>query len=201
MTQVALPTDRQLISNYLSGDGGAFADLLNRHKNRIYTAIYLIVRDEDLAQDLFQDTFIKIIDILRQGRYNEEGKFVPWALRIAHNLCIDYIRQNKNKGKKTTLVANDDAVFRELPDESESMEDAIMRSHIHAQLRNYIDRLPLEQREVLVLRHYANLSFREIAELTRVSLNTSLGRMRYALANVRRMVREETEPTLRLDPF
>jgi RNA polymerase sigma factor (sigma-70 family) len=199
MTQVASLTDHQLISSYLSGDDGAFATLLNRHKNRIYTAIYLLVRDEDLAHDLFQETFIKIIDTLRQGRYNEEGKFAPWALRIAHNLCIDYHRRVKIKSP--VLLESDDPVFRTILDEDDNAEEALVRSHIHTQLRSYIDRLPAEQREVLVLRHYANLSFREIADLTRVNLNTALGRMRYALSGVRKMMREEPLTSPHFEPF
>ena len=186
MTKVASLTDHQLILSYLDGNESAFAELLNRHKNRVYTAIYLLVRNEELANDLFQDTFIKIIDRLRQGRYTEDGKFVAWALRIAHNLCIDHIRRKQNK--LTVLVEHDDKVFLSPIDESDNVEEAIMRSHTHLQLRSYIDRLPPEQREVLVLRHYANLSFREIADLTRVNLSTALGRMRYALTHLRKMM-------------
>jgi RNA polymerase sigma-70 factor (ECF subfamily) len=189
MTQVASLTDNQLITSYIAGDENAFALLLNRHKNRIYTAIYLLVRDEDLAHDLFQDTFIKIIDTLRQGRYNDQGKFLGWALRIAHNLCIDHIRHKKVL--KTTSEDSDALVFRTVADASDNVEEMLMRSHTHETLRNFIDKLQPEQREVLVLRHYANLSFKEIAELTRVSLNTALGRMRYALMHIRKMIKEE----------
>jgi RNA polymerase sigma factor (sigma-70 family) len=188
MTQVASLTDNQLISAYISGNEGAFATLLNRHKNRIYTAIYLLVRDEDLAHDLFQDTFIKIIDTLRQGRYNEQGKFLGWALRIAHNICIDHIR--RKKVLKTTSEDSDAPVFRTVADACENVEELMIRSHTHDTLRAYIDRLQPEQREVLVLRHYANLPFKEIADLTRVSLNTALGRMRYALLHIRKMMQE-----------
>jgi RNA polymerase sigma factor (sigma-70 family) len=189
MTQVASLTDNQLIISYLGGDESAFALLLNRHKNRIYTAIYLLVRDEDLANDLFQDTFIKIVDTLRQGRYNDEGKFVGWALRIAHNICIDHIR--RRKVLKTSSEENDSPVFRTVADNCDNVEDLMIRSHTHETLRNFIDRLQPEQREVLVLRHYANLPFKEIAELTRVNLNTALGRMRYALLHIRKMMKEE----------
>lgn len=189
MTQVASLSDNHLITAYIAGDENAFALLLNRHKNRIYTAIYLLVRDEDLAHDLFQDTFIKIIDTLRQGRYNDQGKFLGWALRIAHNLCIDHIRHKKVL--KTTTEDSEALVFRTVADASDNVEEMLMRSHTHETLRNFIDKLQPEQREVLVLRHYANLSFKEIAELTRVSLNTALGRMRYALTHIRKMMKEE----------
>ena len=189
MTKVASLSDNQLILSYLEGDEAAFALLLNRHKNRIYTAIYLLMRDEDLANDLFQDTFIKIIDTLRQNRYNDEGKFLPWALRIAHNLCIDYMR--RKKVKKTTSEDSDSHLFNQVADDADNVEEQLMRSQTHDTLRSYIDRLIPEQREVLVLRHYANLSFKEIAELTRVNLNTALGRMRYALMHIRKMMKEE----------
>ncbi len=187
MTQVASQLDdRDLISLYCEGKEWAFAELLNRHKNRIYTAIYLIVRHEDTAHDLFQDTFIKIVDILRAGKYNDEGKFAPWALRVAHNMAIDYLRKCKNKSA-VNLDLNEDA-FRTLEHNGDNAEEAVVRSQTHDTLREYLDRLPPEQREVVVLRHYADLTFKEIADLTGVNMNTSLGRMRYALVSLRKMM-------------
>lgn len=187
MTQVALQLeDRELVALYREGKEWAFAELLNRHKNRIYTAIYLIVRHEETAHDLFQDTFIKIVDKLRDGKYNDEGKFAPWALRVAHNMSIDYLRRCKNKSA-VNLDLNEDS-FRTLETSGDNAEQHLVRSQTHDTLRNYLDRLPLEQREVVVLRHYADLSFKEIADLTGVNTNTSLGRMRYALVSLRKMM-------------
>lgn len=182
-------TDRDLIRLYMSGNEQAFETLLNRHKAKIYSSIYVFVRDTDLANDIFQETFIKIIDTFRGSKYNEEGKFLQWALRIAYNLCVDYFR--KNKRRPTVVTSTDEFdVFAFIKDKDGNEEDNMIRNQTHGKIRQLIDALPTEQREVIVLRHYVDLSFKEIAELTGVSINTALGRMRYALINIRRMITE-----------
>lgn len=186
--QTTFCSDRDLIRLYLNGDEQAFETLLNRHKGKIYTSIYMFVRDTDAANDIFQETFIKIIDTFRTGKYNEEGKFLQWALRIAYNLCIDQFR--KNKRRATVSPTEDFDVFNFVKMAEENEEDTIIRNQTHDKIRQLIDALPEEQREVIVLRHYVDLSFKEIAELTNVSINTALGRMRYALINIRKMISE-----------
>ena len=182
-------TDRDLIRLYMSGNEQAFETLLNRHKAKIYSSIYVFVRDTDLANDIFQETFIKIIDTFRGSKYNEEGKFLQWALRIAYNLCVDYFR--KNKRRPTVVTSTDEFdVFAFIKDNDGNEEDNMIRNQTHGKIRQLINALPTEQREVIVLRHYVDLSFKEIAELTGVSINTALGRMRYALINIRRMITE-----------
>lgn len=182
--------DRELISRYLhQSDEQAFEELLIRHKNKIYTSIYLFVKDQSLAEDIFQDTFIKIIDTLRQGKYNEEGKFVQWAMRIAYNMCVDHFRRNR---RKPTVAPTDTFdIFDVLCNTDDNAETRIIKSQTHARVRQLVDQLPPEQREVVILRHYADMSFKEIAQLTRVSINTALGRMRYALINIRKMIVEK----------
>ncbi|MEY4937282.1 MAG: hypothetical protein RIS64_3641 [Bacteroidota bacterium] len=187
--QVAPLSDQQLIRTYLDGDEKAFEILLHRHKTKIYTAIYLFTKDQSLAEDIFQEVFIKIINTLRSGKYNHEGKFLQWAMRIAHNLCIDYFRRNKRRPHVSPTEEFD--IFNVLSLSDESAEQKIMRSQSHDRVRRLVDALPPEQREVVILRHYADMSFKEIAQLTRVSINTALGRMRYALINIRRMVDEK----------
>jgi RNA polymerase sigma factor (sigma-70 family) len=179
-------TDRQLVHLYLAGNEGAIEELVHRYKSKIYTSIYLLVKDSYLAEDLFQDTFIKVIKTLKAGRYNDEGKFLPWAMRIAHNLVIDYYR----KEKRTPLIANGDGfdIFDVLPFYDESTEERIIRHQSHKDLRKMIQLLPDDQKEVLIMRHYGEMSFKEIAEVTEVSINTALGRMRYALNNLRKMI-------------
>ncbi len=181
--------DRQLVRAYLEGNERAFEELLNRHKNKIYTSIYLFVKERSLAEDIFQDTFIKIIDTLRKGKYNEEGKFVQWAMRIAYNMCVDNFRRSKRK--PTVSPTDEFDIFSILETKEINAEAKIIQSQIHAKLRSLVDQLPEEQREVVILRHYAEMSFKEIAALTRVSINTALGRMRYALINIRKMVEEK----------
>jgi RNA polymerase sigma-70 factor (ECF subfamily) len=187
--QVKPLNDRELVHLYLDGDERAFEELLNRHKNKIYTSIYLFVKEKNLAEDIFQDTFIKIIDTLRKGKYNEEGKFVQWAMRIAYNMCVDHFRRNK---RRPTVAPTDDFdIFSVLKLTDENAETRIIRSQTHDKIRTLVDQLPPEQREVVILRHYAEMSFKEIASLTRVSINTALGRMRYALINIRKLVEEK----------
>ncbi len=181
--------DQQLIVHYLGGDERAFEELLNRHKERIYTQIYLFVKDTALAEDIFQDVFIKIIDTLRKGKYNHEGKFVQWAMRIAYNMCVDHFRRNKRRPTVAPTESFD--IFEVLHMTDDDAETNIIKSETHQKIRQLVDQLPPEQREVVVLRHYADMSFKEIAKLTRVSINTALGRMRYALINIRKMVEEK----------
>ncbi len=191
--QVTTLNDQQLIVQYLDGNEKAFEELLKRHKQKIYTSIYLFVKDTALAEDIFQEVFIKIIDTLRQGKYNHEGKFVQWAMRISYNMCVDYFRRNKRRPKVSPTETFD--IFDVLPVKEDNAEQTIIRSQTHDKIRRLVDMLPPEQREVVILRHYADMSFKEIAQLTRVSINTALGRMRYALINIRKMV-EEREVTL-----
>lgn len=182
-------TDKELINNYLAGDDKAFEVLLNRHKDKIYTSIYLFVKEDSLAQDIFQDVFIKIIDTLRKGRYNHEGKFLQWAMRIAYNMCVDHFRRSKRR----TMIQPTDTfdIFDVLENPDLNKEDEMIKTQVHDRIRALVDKLPEEQREVVILRHYADMSFKEIAALTRVSINTALGRMRYALINIRKMVEEQ----------
>lgn len=181
--------DRELIHLYMNGNDAAFECLLNRHKGKIFTSIYMFVKDNDLANDIFQETFIKIIDTIRSGRYNDEGKFLQWALRISYNLCVDLFRKNK---RKPTISGSDDFdIFDTISIAEECEESKIMRNQTHDKIRQLVNFLPQEQREVIMLRHYADLSFKEISELTNVSINTALGRMRYALINIRKMMMEK----------
>ena len=186
--QVVPLNDQQLIAKYLDGDERSFEELLTRHKNKIYTSIYLFVKDQSLAEDIFQEVFIKIIDTLRKGKYNHEGKFVQWAMRIAYNMCVDYFRRVKRRPKVSPTETFD--IFDVLQSSDANAEQRIMRSQTHDKIRRLVDMLPPEQREVVILRHYADMSFKEIAKLTRVSINTALGRMRYALINIRKMIEE-----------
>ncbi len=185
--------DQQLIAEYLKGNERAFEILLTRHKEKIYTSIYLFVKETSLAEDIFQEVFIKIIDTLRKGKYNHEGKFVQWALRISYNMCVDYFRRSKRRPKVSPTETFD--IFDVLQNPEPNAEQTIIRSQTHDKIRSLVDQLPAEQREVVILRHYADMSFKEIAKLTRVSINTALGRMRYALINIRKMV-EEREVSL-----
>ena len=185
--------DQQLIAEYLNGNERAFETLLTRHKEKIYTSIYLFVKETSLAEDIFQEVFIKIIDTLRKGKYNHEGKFVQWALRISYNMCVDYFRRSKRRPKVSPTETFD--IFDVLQNPEPNAEQTIIRSQTHDKIRSLVDQLPAEQREVVILRHYADMSFKEIAKLTRVSINTALGRMRYALINIRKMV-EEREVSL-----
>lgn len=186
-------SDQDLIMLYLAGSERAFEELLLRHKQKIYGSIYLFVKDSTLAEDIFQEVFIKIIDTLRKGKYNHEGKFLQWALRISYNMCVDYFRRNKRKPKTTTTDSFD--IFDVLPLSDLNAEQIMVRDQTHDKIKDLLDLLPEEQREVVILRHYADMSFKEISKLTRVSINTALGRMRYALINIRKII-EEKELTL-----
>lgn len=182
-------TDQELVHLYLNGKEVALTELIARHKSKIYTSICLLVKDEYLAEDIFQDTFIKVIKTLKAGRYNEEGKFLPWVLRIGHNLVIDHFR----KQKRSPIITNSDGfdIFDVLGIYDESIEDKIVKEQTYNDLKFLIHLLPSEQKEVLIMRHYGDLSFKEIADLTDVSINTALGRMRYALNNLRKMITEK----------
>ena len=181
--------DKELILAYLDGNHKAFEILLNRHRNKIYTQIYLFVKDGDLAEDIFQDVFIKIIDTLRKGKYNHEGKFLQWAMRISYNMCVDHFRRSKRRTKVSATETFD--IFDVLETSDDNMETTIIKSQLHKKVRSLVDQLPPEQKEVVILRHYADMSFKEISQLTRVSINTALGRMRYALINMRKMANEK----------
>ena len=179
-------TDRQLIKLYLSGDEGAFESLLNRHQQQIFSKIFFIVRDKDLANDLFQDTFIKVVNTLRSGKYNEEGKFLPWVMRIAHNLSIDHFRRNKKMRMVRTTDEFD--VFETLHSDDLHAEDAMVQSQIYQDVQHLVHFLPEDQQRVIGMRINQDLSFQEIADETGVSINTALGRMRYGLINLRKLV-------------
>ena len=181
-------SDSQLVSQYKNGSEEAFAELVNRHKNKIYTTIYLIVKDQYLAEDLLQETYVKVVNKIKSGSYHEEGKFLPWVSRIAHNLAIDHFR----KAKRYPVIVMEDGnnVFNTLEFSEDSIESKKIQQDTHALLKKLIEELPDSQREVLMMRHYMEMSFREIAEATGVSINTALGRMRYALINLRKKMKE-----------
>ncbi len=179
-------TDRELIHEYLGGKEKAFEVLLNRHREKIYTSIYLFVKDRNKADDIFQDVFIKIIKTLRKGNYNHEGKFVQWAMRISYNMCVDNFRKNRRRTKVSATETFD--IFDVLENKDDNQELTMIKNEAYSKIKQLVDQLPPEQREVVVLRHYADMSFKEISLLTRVSINTALGRMRYALINMRKMV-------------
>ena len=179
-------SDSELVALYLKGDSKSFEALIQKHKNKIYAFILSKIRNRDLAEDIFQDTFIKVINSLQKGKYNEEGKFLPWVMRIANNLVIDYFRKSK---KMRTIAPTDDFdIFDILQDGEENIEDNLVNNQIHKDLRKLIEHLPEDQKEVLKMRYYAELSFKEISESTGVSINTALGRMRYALINLRKLI-------------
>ncbi len=181
-------TDQQLIHLYMEGDANALATIIMRYKDKIYTSIYLLVKDKYLSEDIFQDVFIRIIDTLKGGRYTDEGKFLPWAMRIAHNMCVDHFR--KVKRTPTIKTSDDRDIFEVLNFSEAGADQKMMNGQSHDRVRKMVDLLPEDQREVIILRHYADLSFKEIAELTQCSINTALGRMRYALLNMRRIAAE-----------
>jgi RNA polymerase sigma factor (sigma-70 family) len=177
-------SDSQLVSLYQTGNEEAFDMLLHRHKSRIYTAIYMIVKDRYEAEDLLQDTFIKAVNTIKGGRYNEEGKFLPWISRIAHNLAIDRFRRNKRYPE--VVLEDGSRVFDSMQFSEESFETKQLMRDTRSRVRDLIKELPAEQKEVLIMRHYLEMSFQEIADRTGVSINTALGRMRYALINLRK---------------
>ncbi len=182
--------DYELVNKFIAGDKDSIEVLINRHKNRVFTYIVLIVKDQQLAEDIFQDTFIKVIKSLEKGKYQEKGIFVSWVVRIAHNLIIDYFRKSKHL-KTYSSDANDMDVFNIKKLADENIEDVLINDQIAEDVRKLVDLLPNEQKEVIMLRHYGGLSFKEIADQTEVSINTALGRMRYALINLRKIIDEK----------
>ncbi|GAO44916.1 RNA polymerase sigma factor [Flavihumibacter petaseus] len=189
MKSLCIKTDNELIHLFMDGDMNALETLILRHKDKLYTSILFLVKDKYLAEDIFQDVLIKIIDTLRGGRYTEEGKFLPWAMRIAHNLCVDHFR----KVKRTPAIKTSDErdIFEVINFTEEGADVKMMKRQSHDRVRKMLDLLPEDQREVIILRHYAELSFKEIAALTNCSINTALGRMRYGLINLRKMMSEK----------
>lgn len=183
-------TDAVLVRQYVHGDEQALAQLIDRHQVKIYSFIFSKVRDRDLSEDIFQDTFIKVIHTLKKGKYNEEGKFVSWVVRIAHNLIIDYYRKNN---KMQMQRENDEfSIFRYMEDNSPSVEDALAQLQAEKEICGLLELLPDDQQEVVKLRIFEDLSFKEIAEQTGVSINTALGRMRYAVLNMRKILEQKT---------
>lgn len=185
MANLVLP-DAVLVKNYISGDESALALLINRHQSKIYGFIYSKIGDRDLSDDIFQDTFIKVIKTLKTSSYNEEGKFLPWVMRIAHNLVVDHFR----KAKKMPFQRETEeySIFNYMTDNAPTIESQMITEQVEVDLTRLLDELPDDQKEVLVMRMYQDLSFKEIAELTGVSINTALGRMRYALLNLRKII-------------
>jgi RNA polymerase sigma factor (sigma-70 family) len=183
-------SDYELILRFIKGEQSCFDQLINRHKNKVFAYISLYIRDQALAEDLFQDTFMKVIQSVKAGKYQDNGKFISWVMRIAHNLIIDHFRRIK----QMNTISNDDYesdLFNSRKLSDSTVEDDIIRRQIQKDVRKMISFLPDDQREVVILRHYAGLSFKEIANLTDVSINTALGRMRYALINMRKLMEEK----------
>ncbi|HAF28901.1 MAG TPA: RNA polymerase subunit sigma-24 [Bacteroidales bacterium] len=183
-------TDHELVQKFVNGEQSSFEILINRHKDKVYTYIFLMVKNEHLAQDIFQETFIKVVKSLHAGKYQENGKFISWVVRIAHNLIIDHFR----KEKQMKTFSNDDYesdIFNSTKFSDKTVEDGIIYEQIMTDVRQLVDFLPDEQKEVILLRHFMGLSFKEIADQTNVSINTALGRMRYALINLRKLVEEK----------
>ena len=181
-----LVTDAILVNNYMDGDESALSVLITRHKQRIYSFIYSKVFDRDITEDIFQDAFIKVIRNLKLGKYNEEGKFLPWVMRISHNLVIDHFRRNNRMPKFDN--SGEFSIFSVLGDPALNAEKRLIKDQVECDVRRLIEELPLDQKEVLVMRMYKDMSFKEISERTGVSINTALGRMRYALINLRKVI-------------
>jgi len=183
-------TDYELIDKFVKGEQSCFEQLIQRHKNKVFSYISLYIRDQALAEDLFQDTFLKVIQSVKSGKYYDNGKFISWVMRIAHNLIIDHFR----RVKQLNTVSNDDYesdLFNSKKLAEANIEDHMIKRQIQKDIRKLISQLPDDQREVVILRHYSGLSFKEIADITDVSINTALGRMRYALINMRKMMEEK----------
>ena len=182
-------TDTTLIAEFISGNSNSFSILLDRYQKRIYGFIFSKVHDPDLAHDIFQDTFIKVVKNLRLGKYNDEGRFLSWVIRIAHNLIIDHYRKIKRLPKHESKIENFDVMHR-LAEQNSSIEESMIETQIHADLSLLIEELPVSQKEVLRMRLFQDMSFKEIGDQTGVSINTALGRMRYAVINLRKMIEE-----------
>jgi RNA polymerase sigma factor (sigma-70 family) len=180
--------DQQLVQLYMNGNSDALSTLVLRYKSKLYTSIYLLVKDKYLAEDMFQDVFIRVIDKLNKGHYTEEGKFLPWIMRIAHNMCLDHFRKVK---RLPVIKTSDDVdIFEMLNFSVKNVEDRMVASETREKVRRMLDRLPEDQREIVIMRHYAGLTFKEIAALKDISINTALGRMRYGLINLRKTMVE-----------
>jgi RNA polymerase sigma-70 factor (ECF subfamily) len=183
-------SDYELIIRFVKGEQSCFEQLIHRHKNKVFAYISLYIRDQALAEDIFQDTFLKVIQSVKAGKYSDNGKFISWVMRIAHNLIIDHFRRIK----QMNTISNDNYesdIFNSKRFAEDNIEDNIIKRQIQKDIRNMISHLPDDQREVVILRHYADLSFKEIADITGVSINTALGRMRYALINLRKTMEEK----------
>jgi RNA polymerase sigma-70 factor (ECF subfamily) len=182
-------SDQQLVELYVNGNEQSLSILIDRHQRKIFSTILFLVKDHEMAEDIFQDTFIKVINTLKKGNYNEEGKFLPWVLRISHNLVIDHFRRQQ----RMPMVHDkeDYSILDSLRLTDENAEDKLTREQIYKEVRLLVEELPFEQKEVIILRHFADMSFKEIADTTGVSINTSLGRMRYALINLRRIIKKK----------
>jgi RNA polymerase sigma factor (sigma-70 family) len=182
-------SDYELIQRFVTGEQSCFEEIIHRHKNKVFAYISLYIRDQALAEDIFQDTFLKVIQSVKAGKYYDNGKFLSWVMRIAHNLIIDHFRHLK----QMNTMSNDDYesdLFNSKKLADANVEDNIIRGQIRKDVRRLIGQLPDDQREVVILRHYAGLSFKEIADITDVSINTALGRMRYALINMRKIMQD-----------
>jgi RNA polymerase sigma-70 factor, ECF subfamily len=190
--------DRELVVLYLNGEEAAFEVLLRRHKDKIFNFIFMKLKDRALAQDVFQDTFIKIINTLKQGNYNEEGKFLPWAMRIAHNLIIDHFRRSSKVRmiSETSSKSEDFNIFDVLHLEDENIQDVITREELEHQMVDLVEYLPDNQRDILKMRIFQGMSFKDIADQEDISINTALGRMRYALINIRKMIEKHNLVTV-----
>ncbi|MBS0011324.1 MAG: sigma-70 family RNA polymerase sigma factor [Bacteroidales bacterium] len=184
-------TDRELVKQFINGNRSGIEKLIYRHKNKVFTYISIYVREQSLAEDIFQETFLKVINSLKSGKYTDNGKFLSWVMRIAHNLIIDHFRREK----QMRMLSNDDYeadLLNEKKFAEDNVEDNMVKEQIINDVRGLLEKLPDDQREVVMLRHYAGMSFKEIAEQTDVSINTALGRMRYALINMRKMIEEKS---------
>jgi RNA polymerase sigma factor (sigma-70 family) len=185
-----MSTDYELIQRFIKGEQSCFEEIIRRHKNKVFAYISLYIRDQALVEDIFQDTFLKVIQSVKSGKYYDNGKFLSWVMRIAHNLIIDHFRRTK----QMNTTSNDDYesdIFNSKKFADSNIEDILIQKQIHQDVRMLIGQLPEDQKEVVILRHYAGLSFKEIAGITDVSINTALGRMRYALINMRKMMEEK----------
>ena len=182
-------SDQELVKNYLNGDNASFETLLTRHKSRVFAFIMSKIKNRDLSEDIFQDTFIKVINSLQKGKYNEEGKFLPWMMRISHNLVIDHFRKEAKMYKVRPTSEFD--IFDVLDDGNKNQEEVMMQVQVHADLKVLIEQLPKDQKEVLEMRYFEDLSFKQISDLTGTSINTALGRMRYALINLRKLAKKQ----------
>jgi RNA polymerase sigma-70 factor (ECF subfamily) len=191
-------SDKELVQFYISGNENALATLVDRHEQRIFAFIMSKVKNQALAQDFFQDTFVKVVRTLKKGKYNEEGKFLPWVMRIANNLIIDHFRKTNRFRKVNQIVGGDEPmdIFDTIANDDRNVFENIERTQNHAGVRDLINMLPDEQKEVVMLRHYYDMSFKEISVYCDVSINTALGRMRYALINMRKLMEEHKQEML-----